>query len=80
MTIKYPCEENPDLFFPSYEIHKGRISNVAQKAIDICMECPYRAACLNAALEYGNPPVVGVWGATVTEQRRRLLRLKQRPN
>jgi hypothetical protein len=38
----------------------------------VCAECPVVAACLNYALE--RPSIVGVWGATSYQDRRRMWR------
>ena len=42
-----------------------------KKAQKICQDCPVRTACLEFALEHGEP---GVWGGTTEAQRKRMRR------
>lgn len=54
-----------DLFFPLPE------AGNSGPAKAICRECPVRFECLNYALAQN---LVGVWGGTTTEERKRLRR------
>ena len=54
-----------DLFFPE---HGGK----SEPAIRVCKRCDVQTECLNYALSFTS--VLGVWGGTTEEQRRRLKR------
>ena len=47
------CSTDPDLFFAESPVDVAR-------AKALCQDCPVRAACLDAALQRGEP--WGVWG------------------
>jgi WhiB family redox-sensing transcriptional regulator len=53
------------LFFPE----EGAGSPLA---LAVCRRCPVRAACLAEALS--SPGILGIWGGTTEQQRRRLRR------
>ena len=57
------AQTDPEAFFPE----KGR-SNAAAKRV--CLACPVRAECLDAALS--RPERFGVWGGLSERERRRL--------
>jgi WhiB family redox-sensing transcriptional regulator len=57
-------QTDPELFFPG----KGEPTAEAKR---ICLGCEVRTQCLEWALKYGER---GIWGATTTAQRRRILR------
>lgn len=60
---------DPNLFFPE----QGSPHDQVDKALAICATCPARQACLDHALEYGEP---GIWGGTTGRQRRQMVTLK----
>lgn len=60
---------DPEIFFPVSE------ETGAAPALAVCATCPVREACLEWALERGEE---GVWGGTVTEDRRRLRLVRRR--
>jgi hypothetical protein len=60
-------ETDPDLFFPG----KGEPTAEAKR---VCLGCEVRTQCLEWALKNGER---GIWGATTTAQRRRILRERQ---
>jgi WhiB family transcriptional regulator, redox-sensing transcriptional regulator len=51
--IELPCQSDPDVFFAE------KPADVWQ-ARALCRQCPVRSACLEGALERGEP--WGVWG------------------
>lgn len=51
-----PCHTNPDLFF-------AERPEDLQRAQVLCRRCPSRRACLDGALQRGEP--WGVWGGEV---------------
>lgn len=65
---------NTALFYPE----QGSPDDQVDKALAVCRDCPAKQACLDHALEYGEP---GIWGGTTGRQRRdmRLLKLDAPP-
>jgi Transcription factor WhiB len=60
--IDAACQHlSKDLFFPE---HGKRLP---KEAVDACLSCPVKEACLNHALHYEE---YGYWGATTVTQRR----------
>ena len=60
---------DPDLWFPLDE-------EQSMRARAVCARCPVQTACLQHALEV--PALVGVWGGTTTDQRRRMRTARNR--
>lgn len=76
------CKDHPDpdLFFPGPG-QGGRQKR--DKAIAICEGCPVREACLEVALEWdrNHEPIdwtYGVWGGTTRDDRKKMLKEKNR--
>lgn len=66
-------DTDPELFFPiSSRDLRGRAEAVA-----LCRACPVREACLRIAL--ADPGIVGIWGGTDEDERRRLRHRSARP-
>lgn len=66
-------DADPELFFPiSSRDLRGRT-----EAIALCNTCVVREACLRIAL--ADPGIVGIWGGTDEEDRRRLRQRTARP-
>jgi WhiB family redox-sensing transcriptional regulator len=68
-----PCASSwPDAFFtddpPEGNNSKRGTYSMEREAKQTCMECPYRARCLQYALK--NPDLVGIWGGTTEYQRK----------
>jgi WhiB family redox-sensing transcriptional regulator len=63
------CKDaDPDLFFPiTWDELPGRAGDEARR---ICQACPVRPACLDWAVQTGEPD--GMWGGTTPAERRRL--------
>jgi WhiB family redox-sensing transcriptional regulator len=71
--------EDPELFFPVGNGHEAQIQATVAKRI--CHdECPewVRAKCLHFALEPGTRQDAGVWGGMDEEERRALIRRRNR--
>ncbi len=66
-----PCQSAPDVFFPEDNGVKGAVTYARQ----LCSECPVKMLCLDYALDYGE--FVGVWGGTVPNERKRMLRQRR---
>ena len=66
--------EDPDLFFPVGAA--GPAIEQTARAIEICLECPVRAECLEWALDTCQD--AGVWGGMGEEQRREIRRARRR--
>ncbi len=62
------AQTDPDSFFPD----KGKSNREAKQ---VCMSCPVRAECLEAALERNER--FGVWGGMSERERRRVLRKRE---
>jgi WhiB family redox-sensing transcriptional regulator len=56
-----PCRAAPELFFAE---HPGDLNQAKM----LCAACPVRVACLDGALERGEP--CGVWGGELLERGR----------
>jgi WhiB family redox-sensing transcriptional regulator len=56
-----PCRAAPDLFFAEHPFD-------LEQAKELCARCPVRAACLESALQRGEP--CGVWGGELLERGR----------
>jgi WhiB family transcriptional regulator, redox-sensing transcriptional regulator len=56
-----PCRTAPDLFFAEHP-------DDLEQAKELCSGCPVRAACLEGALERGEP--CGVWGGQLLDRGR----------
>jgi hypothetical protein len=68
-----PCAEtDPEAFFPEPKVPGAYV--YAQMAVKVCLDCPYRRACLEYATENRLP---GIWGGT-SEIARRRLRMRDR--
>jgi hypothetical protein len=72
-----PCSESfPDAFFkedpPEGNTLKRGTYLYEREAKGICLNCPYKARCLEYALR--NPDVQGIWGGTNESQREALRR------
>ncbi|WP_019872897.1 WhiB family transcriptional regulator [Sporichthya polymorpha] len=65
---------DPEIFFPIGTIGPS-LRDVA-RAVAICRSCPVSARCLDWALRSGQE--FGVWGGTTEEDRRPLLRGRDR--
>jgi WhiB family transcriptional regulator, redox-sensing transcriptional regulator len=65
---------DPDLFFPISESGPARQQAAAAKAV--CARCQVREQCLSYALTMG--PIHGVWGGTSEEERRAMMRKRER--
>jgi len=63
-----PCQSAPDVFFPEDDGVKGAITYARQ----LCAECPVAMLCLEYALD--NAELIGVWGGTSPNERKRMLR------
>lgn len=57
---------NPDIWFPERE----KINHCKQ-AIELCLQCPVRIECLEAALT-AEDEERGIWGGTTTKQRKQI--------
>lgn len=57
---------DPEAWFDE-SIHNGYLSKNAQTAMKICGTCKHEVDC--AAYAIINPDIVGIWGATTTQQR-----------
>ncbi len=65
------CRGKGELFVP------GRGGNLAaEEAKAICTHCPVELECLAFALKH--PTMIGIWGATTEQERRRLARIRKR--
>jgi WhiB family redox-sensing transcriptional regulator len=62
------AQTDPELFFPE----KGGSTKAAKK---ICMACPERIDCLEAAL--AGEEKFGIWGGLTERERRRILRKRK---
>ncbi len=67
-TERLPCDGLTDLFYPD----EGGNYIIARR---ICADCPYRAACLDLALQ--RREAYGMWGGKSPNERRRILRLSR---
>jgi len=72
-----PCASSyPDAFFsdeaPDGNATKRGTYSMEYEAKLTCMECPYKARCLEYALN--NPGLMGIWGGTTEYQRKALRR------
>lgn len=57
---------DPDIWFPERE----KITHCKQ-AIELCLQCPVRIECLEAALT-SEEEERGIWGGTTTKQRKQI--------
>lgn len=65
-----PCENDPDLFFPTSYANKRRIGAAA----GICSQCPIREGCLELALTLQSKSSLdGIWAGTTPKERAELL-------
>lgn len=68
------CQQvDPDLFFPVAHTYGWRKQTEAAKRV--CGRCPVRQACLEWALETGQP--AGVWGGMSEQERQSLSRVRR---
>jgi WhiB family redox-sensing transcriptional regulator len=70
-----PCASSyPDAFFsddaPGGNASRRGTYSMEYEAKLTCMECPYKARCLEYALK--NPDLLGIWGGTTEYQRKAL--------
>jgi WhiB family redox-sensing transcriptional regulator len=63
------CRKSPELFFPD-----NTESAKQNKAIAICLGCPYRLHCAEYAIT--NYEDHGVWGGTTARERQRIRRAR----
>lgn len=68
----FPCQGDPELFFPVAEEGTVAFDQQAARAQALCAVCPVRSACLGYALETGQDH--GIWGGATPAQRRVLRR------
>lgn len=75
---------NPDLWFPESAINQGRPSRKqhqtmvenAIEAMEICLECPIRARCLEEGMKEENIEH-GIWGGILAGDRIKLARTRR---
>lgn len=60
---------DPEIFFPETD-------EQVEQALEICLSCDVRVACLEHALT--SREKVGVWGGTTDKDRRRIIRQRRR--
>jgi hypothetical protein len=60
---------DPEAWFDE-NMHNNHLSNNTQVAIKICGTCKHEVDC--AAYAIVNPEIVGIWGATTTQQRKQI--------
>jgi WhiB family redox-sensing transcriptional regulator len=75
------AEASPDIFFPEEtEDENGKLISAVYtheiEAKEICVKCPYRVACLLAAMKTND---VGIWGGTTETERKRIRRERSNP-
>jgi len=70
--VRFPCQDDPELFFPVAVEGTVAFARQAARAVAVCERCPFREGCLGFALDTGQDE--GVWGGTVPAQRRALRR------
>jgi WhiB family redox-sensing transcriptional regulator len=63
------CAQLPNCFFPDDEPDPYLRKKLLKVAREVCNDCPVRLRCFDYALSAG---MVGVWGGTTTEERKRL--------
>lgn len=70
-AVAVPCRDkanDPNWWFGDSEDPDEKYNNAeAQRAKELCGECPFRLMCLSHALANGER--FGVWGATTAAQR-----------
>jgi WhiB family redox-sensing transcriptional regulator len=71
--IEFPCQTDPELFFPAAEEGTDAFDRQAARAVALCEGCPFREDCLDNALAFGED--AGIWGGTTPEQRRAMRRM-----
>lgn len=69
---------DPELFFPITYGNQYSHLDHSGPAVAICDTCDVRRQCLDMAID--DPSLVGIWGGTTPEQRRRIRRLRHGPN
>lgn len=70
MSFEFPCQADPELFFPVAEEGTDAFDRQAARAVALCQTCPFREGCLATALASGED--AGIWGGTVPSERRAL--------
>jgi WhiB family redox-sensing transcriptional regulator len=83
-----PCAESfPDAFFTEDKSESAIVKNgktvlktwarydYEKEAKSLCAECPYKARCLEYAVN--NPDLLGIWGGMTERQRRTVRRSRQ---
>lgn len=68
---------DPELFFPIAYGNQFNRDECCGEAIAICNTCDVRRECLDMAVD--DPTLVGVWGGTTPEDRKRLRRFRYGP-
>ena len=63
------CSQLPECFFPDDEPDTYLRKKLVAVAKQVCNDCPDRLRCFDYALSAG---MVGIWGGTTTDERRRL--------
>lgn len=70
MSMRFPCQSDPERFFPVAEEGTDAFAAQAARAIVLCQDCPFREGCLATALAFGED--AGIWGGTTPSERRML--------
>lgn len=68
MSFEFPCQADPELFFPVAEEGTAAFARQAARAVEVCAGCPFRLECREFAVATGQE--FGVWGGTLPSQRR----------
>jgi WhiB family redox-sensing transcriptional regulator len=66
--FEFPCQADPELFFPVAEEGSVAFARQAALAVAVCADCPFRADCRAFAVASGQE--FGVWGGSLPSERR----------